>query len=405
MKKPRHYPEQESACKDQDCLEQDFPQNLTKQYRFDPRHMFGSQAERFKRHYPENWRSNRRVIFFFGLVFSLITILVVSGVVALVLQIIQIPDMMHHSSMMEDGFRRFIPFFIFLLIIGALVATGRYSRKRFSNPLEKILNAADSITEGDLTTRIEGIGHGPFYQVQIALNRMVEELERSDQLRRDQTADIAHELNTPIHIIRGYLEGISDGIYNADEEMLSLLMEETSLLTRLVDDLRLLSLADAGRLPIHPEQVNLKDVLEDIQVSFLGQANEEKIDFLLDAKDDVIIGADSSHIYRIVNNLVSNALSYTDAGGKLVISLDKEIDSAMLTIADTGQGMNEEDISHAFDRFWRKDKSRQRKDGGGYGLGLAIVQQLVIANGGTIDLQSELGNGTIFTLRFPFSDN
>lgn len=350
-------------------------------------------------HHPGKWRSNRRVIFFFGLFFAVMTILVIGGILLLMLQIAQWPEMDHHSMMSADP-RRFVPFFIFLLIVGVLFITGKFSRERFSNPLEKILNAADKIAEGDLTTRLEGVGHGPFTRVETAFNNMVEALEHSDQVRRDQTADIAHELNTPIHIIRGYLEGISDGIYHADEEMIALLLEETSLLSRLVEDLRLLSLADAGRLPTHPEIVNLKAVLEDIQVSFMGQAEAEGIDFQVEASEDVLVKADSSHIYRIINNLVSNALSYTEAGGKVEISAKQDGEKATLIVADKGQGMSEEEAAHAFDRFWRKDKSRQRKDGGGYGLGLSIVQKLVIANGGEITVKSAPGKGTTFILQF-----
>ena len=173
------------------------------------------------------------------------------------------------------------------------------------------------------------------------------------------------------------------------------------MLSRLVEDLRLLSLADAGRLPTHPEPIHLKAVLEDIQVSFMGQANEEQIDFSVQADSDVMIEADPSHIYRMINNLVSNALSYSDAGDSVKLTLQKQSGAAVLTVADTGQGMSAEDMSHVFDRFWRKDKSRQRKDGGGYGLGLAIVQQLVYVNGGKIELESELGKGTTFRLLFP----
>ena len=366
-------------------------------HKFYPPHLFGPHSERFRKHHPERYRANRRAILFFGLVFGFIMLLVVGALTMLVVQLLQIPRHPH----MENPLEMFVPFLVFILIIGALIVMGRWSRRRFSNPLEKILDAADRISEGDLTTRIEGIGYGPFRRVERAFNHMVEELERSDQVRREQTADIAHELNTPIHIIRGYLEGISDGIYTADEEMISLLMEETSLLSRLVDDLRLLSLADAGRLPTHPEIVNLKDVLEDIQVSFQGHAAEEQIDFSVSAPNEVFIEADPSHIYRIINNLVSNALSYTPAGGKVTLSVDHQDEEAVLTVADTGQGMGAEDVQHAFDRFWRKDKSRQRKDGGGYGLGLSIVQQLVFANGGIIDLQSELEKGTTFILHFP----
>ncbi|MCD4753900.1 MAG: HAMP domain-containing histidine kinase, partial [Anaerolineaceae bacterium] len=222
----------------------------------------------------------------------------------------------------------------------------------------------------------------------------------SDQHRRNQTADIAHELNTPIHIIRGYLEGISDKIYQPDEEMIELLLEETSLLSRLVEDLRLLSLADAGKLPTHPELVNLNEVFEDIRVSFQGQAHEQNITFTTSGSSDVFIKADPSHIYRIINNLVPNARSNTPSEGIITLAASTREEFVVLNVSDTGNGMEPADLEQIFDRFWRKDKSRQRKDGGGYGLGLSIVQQLVKSNNGAITVESTLGVGTTFTLTF-----
>lgn len=363
------------------------------------RELFGdlNSLHHLRRHMPVH---NRRVVLLVGSVFGILMVLAVGALITLIIQVMNFPR--HpHMMMSERRIEEFIPLLIFFLILGAFLFVGRWSRRRISVPLEKILNAADRISEGDLTTRIEGIGYGPFLRVETAFNNMVEALEHSDKLRRDQTADISHELNTPIHIIRGYLEGIHDGIYEPDEEMINLLMEETALLSRLVEDLRLLTLADAGQLTTHPEVVNLKNVFEDIEVSFQGHANEAGIEFNVQSEEHLLIEADPSHIYRIINNLVSNALSYTEAGGVVQLSLQKDTGTAMLTIADTGQGMSEEDAAHAFDRFWRKDKSRQRKDGGGYGLGLAIVQQLVLVNGGKIKLESKLGKGTMVRLVFP----
>ena len=348
------------------------------------------------------FHENRRVILLFAFVFGLITILIISAVIVISIQLspisISFPSMMDDHMMM--GERSVWPIGGFFVILVALFFISRWSRTRLSIPLEKILDAADQISTGDLTTRIEGIGRGPFLRVQLAVNRMVEELQRSDQHRRNQTADIAHELNTPIHIIRGYLEGISDKIYQPDDEMIKLLLEETSLLSRLVEDLRLLSLADAGKLPTHPELVNLNEVFEDIRVSFQGQANEQKVTFTTSVASDVFIEADPSHVYRIINNLVSNALSNTPPEGVIKLTATIQGEFVVLNVTDTGNGMEPADLEHIFDRFWRKDKSRQRKDGGGYGLGLSIVQQLVKNNNGTITVESTLGVGTTFTITF-----
>ena len=355
-----------------------------------------------KHKFRQPFHENRRVILLFAFVFGLITILIISAVVLIAVQLspinITFPPMMDNHMRMEE--RRVWPIGGFFIILIVLIFIGRWSRRWLSMPLEKILDAADQISKGDLTTRIEGIGRGPFLSVQLAVNRMVEELQSSDQHRRNQTADIAHELNTPIHIIRGYLEGISDKIYQPDDEMIELLLEETSLLSRLVEDLRLLSLADAGKLPTHPEIVNLKEVFEDIRVSFQGQASEQNITFTASAASDILIEADPSHVYRIINNLVSNALSNTPSEGKIMLTAGTRGEFVVLNVTDTGNGMEPADLEQIFDRFWRKDKSRQRKDGGGYGLGLSIVQQLVKSNNGAITVESTLGVGTTFTLTF-----
>ena len=194
MRKHREFYERERNSEEQDCSQ------VPMRYRHShPRRMHSPRADRFKRHHPEQWRSSRRAVFYFGLIFSFITLLIVSGIFLVIREVMQFPE---RPPGFDGDPKRLVPLLIFLLIIGALIVTSRFSRRKFSNPLEKILDAADRIANGDLTTRIEGIGYGPFERVETAFNHMVEELEHSDQIRRDQTADIAHELNTPIHIIR-----------------------------------------------------------------------------------------------------------------------------------------------------------------------------------------------------------
>lgn len=282
-----------------------------------------------------------------------------------------------------------------------LIITARWSRQRISNPLARIIEAAEAITEGDLSTRIPERAFGPFRTVEQAFNRMIAELERSDQQRRDLTADIAHDLNTPLHIIRGYLEGIADGIYEPNEETINTLLDETDLLSRLVEDLRTLTLADAGELPLYPEEIDLTEFLNDIQTSFSGQAEEAGITLEVDAEPGLHLFADPDRMEQIITNLMSNALRNTPEGGRIFIGSAQMGDTIELVVADTGVGISPKDLPNIFNRFWRKDKSRDRKDGGGHGLGLAIVKQLVVAQGGTVEVESEPGKGTSFRLEFP----
>jgi signal transduction histidine kinase len=282
-----------------------------------------------------------------------------------------------------------------------LVVMARWSRQRISNPLARIIEAAEAITEGDLSTRIPEKAYGPFRTVEQAFNRMIAELERSDQQRRDLTADIAHDLNTPLHIIRGYLEGIADGIYEPDEETINTLLDETNLLSRLVEDLRTLTLADAGELPLHPEEIDLVEFLSDIQTSFSGQAEEAGITLVVEAAPGLHMFADPDRMDQIISNLVANALRNTPEGGEVFLGSAQIGDAVELVVADTGVGISPEDLPNIFNRFWRKDKSRDRKDGGGHGLGLAIVKQLVVAQGGIVEVDSAPGEGTRFRLQFP----
>jgi signal transduction histidine kinase len=281
------------------------------------------------------------------------------------------------------------------------LALAGWSRKRISNPLAGILEAAEAITAGDLSARVPENARGPFRTVEQAFNRMIAELERSDQQRRDLTADIAHDLNTPIHIIRGYLEGIADGIYPADEETINLLLDETNLMSRLVEDLRTLTLADSGELPLYPEEVLLAEFLGDIQTSFSGQAEAAGISLLVDAVPGLTLFADPDRLDQIVSNLVANSMRNTPAGGQIMLQAAQDQEMIVLTVEDTGAGIAPEDLPNIFNRFWRKDKSRDRKDGGGHGLGLAIVKQLVAAHGGSVEVASNLGEGTRFMLCFP----
>jgi len=333
----------------------------------------------------------------FVIVFGFLGVLFIGGL-GFVAYLLRVDDSLYthargSARLLVPGLCLGVPLLIFMLT--------RWSRKRISSPLAGILDAAEAIAAGDLSTRIPEKSYGPFRTVELALNRMVAELEYSDQQRRDLTADIAHDLNTPLHIIRGYLEGISDGIYQPNEETIGMLLDETNLLSRLVEDLRTLTLADSGELPLHPEEINLAEFLADLQTSFSGQADEVGISLSIEVEPSLTLVADPDRLDQILINLVSNALRNTPSGGEINFQAERVDHEIELVVADTGKGISSEDLENIFTRFWRKDKSRDRKDGGGHGLGLAIVKQLVMAHGGSVYVESALDEGTRFTLRFP----
>ncbi|MCP4143146.1 MAG: HAMP domain-containing histidine kinase [Chloroflexi bacterium] len=287
------------------------------------------------------------------------------------------------------------------LTIALLSFIGSRAFRRLGTPLANVMNAADAVAEGDLSVRVPERGPSEFRRLSESFNRMVDELASADQQRRNMTADVAHELRTPIHILRGNLEGLLDGVYEATPEQIGSMLEEIRLLSRLVDDLQTISLAEAGQLPLNFEQVNIAELLADVQTSFSGQAEEKGVDLTVNVDDaDLTVNADAGRLDQVLGNLVGNGLRYAPAETCLCLQAESSPEHVRLRIRDEGQGIPPEDIPFIFDRFYRADKSRARKEGGS-GLGLAIAKQLIQLHGGTIKVESELEKGTTFTIDLP----
>lgn len=289
-------------------------------------------------------------------------------------------------------------------IIGMLV--GSLGIRRFVNPLADVMGAAETLAGGDFNVRVEEKGDQEFIKLAQAFNHMAEELQHAEMQRRNLTADVAHELRTPLHILQGNLEGALDGVYQASPEYFKSMLEETRLLQRLVEDLQTLSLAETGNLELNFQTLLVKDLLEDVVTSFSGQADEGKIQIRLNYPEDLAeltIEGDWHRLDQVVGNLVSNALRYTPEGGEIILGADKNDAGVKITIQDSGGGIPAADLPYVFDRFWKGDKTRSRASGGS-GLGLAITRQLVSAHGGTIVVESEEGVGTKFTVELPLTD-
>ncbi|VAW32451.1 Two-component system sensor histidine kinase [hydrothermal vent metagenome] len=276
--------------------------------------------------------------------------------------------------------------------------------------LAAIMNAADAVGEGDLSVRVpEFSGRNEFTKLGRAFNHMTEELERADQQRRNLTADVAHELRTPLHIIQGNLEGVLDGVYEPTPAHIEATLDETRLLARLVADLHTLSLADAGQLSLKMEPVNVADLLADVATSFSGQAEAKGIDLRLETavlpSNTSIIG-DAGRLDQVLSNLVVNALRHTPKGGRIRLQaklLDDDIDehAVQIEVTDTGEGIAPDDLPFVFERFWRGDRARTHSGGAGGGLGLAIAKQIVEAHNGRITVHSTPKQETTFCLTFP----
>jgi two-component system OmpR family sensor kinase/two-component system sensor histidine kinase BaeS len=290
------------------------------------------------------------------------------------------------------------PFLV--VVVGFLTIYTLYSR--FGRPLRQIFQAIDSVAEGDLTVRVPDDDWPQFGELIKRFNKMIGELERAEQQRRNLTADVAHELRTPLHIIQGNLEGILDGVYQATPAHINNTLDETRLLTRLVNDLQTLSLAETGQLPLHPTRFLLADLIDDLTASFSSQAASAGIELttsLTDQKQELT--ADYDRLNQVLSNLLSNALRHTPRGGKITIHAEAIQNGTRITLQDTGSGIPPEDLPFIFDRFWRGDRSRSERTHSG--LGLAIAKQLIRAHGGNIEAHSLVGTGSSFVIEIPES--
>jgi signal transduction histidine kinase len=220
-------------------------------------------------------------------------------------------------------------------------------------------------------------------------------------VRKNLVADVSHELRTPLAVVQGNLQAILEGVYPLEMEQIASLFDETRLLTRLVDDLHDLALADAGQLRLHFAPVILTDLARTAVDQFCPVAEAAGVKLEFATGDNVpVVAGDADRLAQVLRNLLSNALRHTPGGGRVAVSLSGDGTQVHLEVADTGSGISPEDLPHVFDRFYRGDTSRGRP-GGGAGLGLAIVRQLVAAHGGQIAVSSLPGEGTTFTVTLP----
>jgi len=308
-----------------------------------------------------------------------------------------------------------------------LLAAGLAVRafRGIATPLADVMTAADAIAEGDLSVRVPAQGPGEFSRLAESFNHMAQELEHADHQRRNLTADVAHELRTPLHIIQGNLEGVLDGVYDPTVEHIGATLDETRALARLVDDLRTLSLAEAGQLPMVWERVDVAELLADVSTSFSGQAEvagvELRVEPALPATGPHVqaswstevdadpalmeITADAGRLDQVLSNLLANALRHTPSGGAITLRAEPIDGGVRIIVRDTGEGIPSKDLPYIFDRFWRGDRSRSHAGGAGSGLGLPIARQLVQAHGGHIGVESQPGQGSTFTIELPTDGN
>ncbi len=344
------------------------------------------------------WHRRRRALFWrFSVSFGLLAILVIGGMGALgfILTRLAGGDTQTAVLVWVGG----CGLAIALPILAVVMAFRTF--RGIASPLGDVMAAAEEIAQGDLSVRVPERGAGEFRRLTSAFNRMAAELARADQERRNLTADVAHELRTPIHILQGNLEGLLDGVYEPTPAHLEAMLEETRALARLVDDLLTLALAESGQLALVIEPVEVDDLLADVKTSFSGPAETAGIALEATAEPGLVIQADAGRLDQVLSNLVANALRHTPPGGTIALHAASRNGMVQLRVRDTGAGIAAAELPHIFDRFWRGDRARSHTGGAGAGLGLAIARQLVQSHGGTIEVESELERGTTFTITLP----
>jgi signal transduction histidine kinase len=286
----------------------------------------------------------------------------------------------------------------FILLVFA-VGWGARSLRRMFTPLDELYNASERVANGDYSVRVEEKGPQEINSLMKSFNSMAERLQANDQQRRNMLADISHELRTPITVIQGNVEGMLDGVYPADEVRLKSIIEETQLLSRLVDDLRTLALAESGALHLRREPTNLAELIRDAVSGFESPANEKGVRIELSLAEVEEAEIDPQRIREVLTNLLSNALRYTPRGGEVDVRLAEatagEERSVLISIEDSGPGIEPAVLLHVFERFYKSS------DSGGMGLGLSIAKYLVEAHKGKIWAESEVGQGTRISFTLP----
>jgi len=268
-------------------------------------------------------------------------------------------------------------------------------------PLRALSRATERVAEGDMPDQVTLRTHDELARLGDSFNHMLESLRRSETVRQTMTADIAHELRTPVAIIQGTLEAILDGIYDASEESIAPIYEETLHLGRLIDDLRELALAEAGELRLEKEPVDIAELIRQVaETAFLAREHAPNLHIDLPT---VLpnVQLDRKRFRQVIANLLSNAMRFTPEDGDVYIRVRRVNGSIKMSVSDTGPGMKQEDLRHVFERFYRADPARGRSAGSG--LGLAIVKQWVEAHDGTIEAGNRDSGGARFVIYLPVS--
>lgn len=282
-------------------------------------------------------------------------------------------------------------------MLGALMLSRSVLR-----PVRALMAAAQDIGRGDRAGRVRVSGRDEIAQLGSAFNTMADALAAAEESQRRMTADIAHELRSPLANLRGYLEAMRDGVLTPTPELLESLHEEVLLQQRVVDDLQDLALAESSQLTYHRRPLEIGAVVQACASAHASAADAAQVQLVLEPEvgAPVLVNGDPDRLRQVIGNLVGNAVRATPPGGRVILRIRRDDPDVAIEVVDTGIGIATADLAHVFDRFWRADPARGRGTGGA-GLGLAIAKQIIADHRGTIDVVSAPGQGTTFTIRLP----
>jgi signal transduction histidine kinase len=295
---------------------------------------------------------------------------------------------------------------VIAIAISLLVAL--FLAHRLLLPVRDLTNGSEQLAAGDLSYRVPIRGNDELAALGKTFNLMADSLQNAEENRQVMTADIAHELRNPLAVQRATLEALQDGIYEPTPDRLGLILEQNQMLTRLVNDLRTLALADAGRLELDKVPTDIYDLLQRVEGKFSVQAAEHgqgiTISNDIQGTTSLVINIDPIRVEQIINNLISNALRYSPENGQIQLRLSTINAQLIIDVIDQGPGIPDDALPHIFERFYRADKSRSRQEGG-TGLGLAIARQLAEAHGGSLNAVNLPAGGSKLTLSLPILDS
>ena len=313
----------------------------------------------------------------------------------------ELPDI--NKAALQLTFQSIGSYFLWGGLVAIIIAVllTLFLSHRILSPVKALINATRRFGKGDFSHRVDMKSPGELGELAHSFNSMANDLEKTQRLRQNMVADIAHELRTPLSNLKGYLEAINDGVIKPNKAAISSLNEEAASLSRLVAELQELSLADAGQLKINKQPADISILIKETVAALVAEAKAKQLTFTTNLPENLpLVSIDAYRIKQVLRNLLDNAMAHTGRDGKITVTARARDNMVAIDVTDTGEGIPAKDLPFVFERFYRVDKSRARKTGGS-GLGLTIAKRLVEAHGGTIIVKSRVGKGSTFTFTLP----